>query len=673
MVVDERLSRRKRFATALARHGSQLGDLVHPHIVTTEKVGRGKDGILVLIASAVDAPIELKALMDRVGVLPREIALNVAMGVLRGLSHAHEHEVVHGGVHPRSVLIDAKGITKLGDFGLAHALASAAAYADDSELLIGLRGYVAPELALGQEPDEACDVYAAGALMAWLLWKQQAPPADTSDPLAKVAQTALDTDSTHRFESATTFESALRAAITSGGDRVASASEVCRFVEASEEALDTGLEAETEDVLAALGLVSPPPARSASAVLNDALAELSEEFLGLEDSVDVDPSEITIAKYGSGSGATVYGDEHTSVDPDGLAPTPNPVEGIVHNSKSPPKTVSQPGRGNSRLASRDHYEDDDDDDDDDDDETPLPLPRPFHADGTHTEELAGLVDRQGATASPFRDDEALPVVESQRSNTLRWLVIIALVMAVLGAVAYTKRDRFLASKQESEDTTTRALAQVEKMQPKPGQIVMSSDTEDAAVWLLLGRTPSTSFLVPSSMVHELRIEHEGYRSLFLSVSAQQWSGDKAARKAVLSATLQPALDDAKLLPAFPPVADPPLTPGGAGQGVITVESQPEGAEAWLWIGTTPMANLAGIEVGKEYQLKVLKDGYQPAFAVIKADDWYLSGKAGPTRPVLERHVNLVPLPEEAASEPKAKAPSESRSRSKRRHRRKKRK
>ena len=153
-VVDQRLSQRKRFASALARYGSKLSSLVHPNIVTTEKIGKGKDGVLVVIASAVEAPVELRALMEWSGSLPSEIALNIALGVLRGLSHAHQNQVVHGGVHPRSVLLDAQGVSKVSDFGLARAFASAAADAEDSELLSGLRGYVAPELALGQEPDQ---------------------------------------------------------------------------------------------------------------------------------------------------------------------------------------------------------------------------------------------------------------------------------------------------------------------------------------------------------------------------------------------------------------------------------------------------------------------------------------------------------------------------------------
>jgi hypothetical protein len=804
VVVDSRLAKRKRFASALARHGTKLSELVHPHVVTTQTVGRGNDGSLVVIASPVAAPIELGALLERAGGrIPRDIALSIAMGAMRGLSHAHEHEVTHGGVHPRSIVVDGKGVSKLSDFGLARALASAAAAAEDSELLRGLRGYVAPELALGQEPDAASDVFAAGALVSQLLWEQPTPPDPEQSPLADVLRRAINTDRDKRFSSASELEGALRRAISDGNLEVAVASKVGAYtqkVQLGRE--DTGLlDAETEDLLNSLGLEAGQPAGPRqSTALEEVLAGMGE-FEGLEDEdsspeltrpvpptaqpvaprpiapraatpAPVAPRAATPAPVAPRAAAPrpvapraatprpvaprpvaprpissrVAGTEDITnvADPDDITDVADPdditnvadpediisvasPEDVIPRAATPrpvfPRPHSSPGELLDAQDPKDDYDDDDDactavqtpppveavdpvealiqantpkpsaidpferarsqrlmtpSDYDVADDTPLPVPRPFHVDGTHAMDLVELVGEQAATSSPFDDVEDLPIEKVKRNNTLRLLALIAFVFAALVAVAYTKTDFFEAAKKESSARKAEAMAKAEKLQPIPGELTVISKTEDAAVWLLLGRTPMTSFVLPSSMIHELRIEHEGFRPIFLSVAAQHWTGEANYRIANLSATLVQE-ESPTVLPAFPPIADPPLTPGGNGQGSLEVKSTPAGAEVWMLVGSTPIMNLVGIEAGKDYAFKVLKEGHRPATASFKAKDWYLTGTSGPVKPGLVKQLELEPLPkagEESAPAPegdKAEDDKKSKRRKKKRRRGKKRK
>lgn len=654
VVVESRLSQRKNFAVALARSAGDVAELMHPHIVTTEKVGRGKDGSLVIIASAVEAPSELPSLLTRAnGRLSQDVALSVAMGALRGLSHAHEHRIIHGGLHPRSVVVDGKGVAKLGDFGLALALASAASKSGDTELLAGLRGFVAPELALGQEPDQTTDVYGGGALVANLVWGQSVPPEGNVSALAEVVRQAMSKDRMRRYSSAVELESAVRSAISKDKLEVAGASRVQNYISGLRRPSEAMLDADTEDLLASLDLASPdarPPTG-----LDAALAGLDDEFQGLEDSdagglsnreqskppppvvTSVDP----LAGFADEEELTAVDDDYSSVPAPAdaleemIRSTPHPAVAAAMSNTPPRRSTQQP------VA--DDYEGQDD--------TPLPPPRPFHQDHTHAVDLVELVGRQAATSSPFHDDASMPVAPP-RSNSLRWLAIIAFVLATLFAVAYTKTDLLRGAARDNEDRALEALDEIERMQPKAGQITLLSDTEEAAVWLLVGRTPAQSFPLPSSMVHELRVEHEGFAPLFLSVGASHWSGEGAGRKATLSASLLPQGETPVALPAFPPIAKPPIAPGGPGQGTIKVESVPAGAEVWLLVGTTPEMSLAGIEAGRDYEFKVLKDGFRPAFAAFKAKSWYLSGSEGPMRPILSERVVLEPDPEAAAPEPR---------------------
>jgi serine/threonine protein kinase len=678
VVVDSRLAKRKRFASALARHGTKLSNLVHPHLVTTQTVGRGKDGSLVVIASPVAEPLELGALLDRTeGKLPQDVALSIAIGALQGLSHAHEHNVIHGGVHPRSVIVDGKGVTKLADLGLARALASAAVAAEDSELLRGLRGFVAPELALGNEPDVECDVFAVGALISQLLWAVEAPPEDDTSALAEVLRKATSTDTKERYSNAGAFESALRRAISDGDIEVALATNVADYlVNGQSDRTDSVLDSETEDVLNSLDLGGAAPdveEQHQSTALDEVLADMGGELEGVEDeSSPGTPMPVPIKKRARTSpppGHDLddedeedpthvedidYEDDPTAVEESkarmGSSSAVDAVEAMIRATTPIPGKLKAVVRARSvqREPLQDYEEPDD---------TPLPIPRPFHLDGTHVNELVDVVGRMAATSSPFDDVEDLPVEEAKKSsNTLRLLAVIAFVFAVLVAVAYTKTDFFEAAKSESAAREAAALAKIEKMQPVPGELTVLSKTEDAAVWLLLGRTPMKSFILPSQMIHELRIQHEGFNPVFMSVTGQHWNGEGGEQKADVSVSLVPhSAASPMTLPAFPPVADPPLTPGGAGQGMLVVESTPVGAEVWMLVGSTPIMNLVGIEAGKDYTFKLLKEGFRPATASFKAQEWYLTGTDGPVKPGLVKQLVMEPLPKssEAGSSPPA--------------------
>src|SRR5262249_28185775 len=105
------------------------------------------------------------------------------------------------------------------------------------------------------------------------------------------------------------------------------------------------------------------------------------------------------------------------------------------------------------------------------------------------------------------------------------------------------------------------------------------------------------------------------------------------------------------LPAIPPKPDESLAQGApAGRGVIHVESTPKGAEVWLLVGITPQMDLTGIEAGRDYTLRVDKDGYVEGPLHILAEEWRDGGdpklplSAAPKKAELDRDVTLSPVP-----------------------------
>jgi hypothetical protein len=71
---------------------------------------------------------------------------------------------------------------------------------------------------------------------------------------------------------------------------------------------------------------------------------------------------------------------------------------------------------------------------------------------------------------------------------------------------------------------------------------------------------------------------------------------------------------------------------------------------WLLVGVTGSMNLGGIEAGRDYELRVVKDGYVPGYVRITAEEWRSGGdprlplSAAPKKATIEKDVALVREP-----------------------------
>jgi serine/threonine-protein kinase len=114
----------------------------------------------------------LTAVLARHGRLSPEQSLGVLRGGLLGLAHAHDRGVVHRDIAPGNVLLDAEGVSKLVDFGLAAPVGSSG--------VLGTPAFVSPEVASGQPSGTSGDVYSAAAVLFLLLTGR--PPFAAPDP-----------------------------------------------------------------------------------------------------------------------------------------------------------------------------------------------------------------------------------------------------------------------------------------------------------------------------------------------------------------------------------------------------------------------------------------------------------------------------------------------------------
>src|SRR5215467_9186910 len=108
--------------------------------------------------------------------LPEPIALQIAMGMCRGLHYAHSRvdergrslQIVHRDVSPQNILLGYAGEVKIVDFGIARARNATDAAMQAS----GVKGkypYFSPEQARGEPVDFRTDLYATGVVLYQML------------------------------------------------------------------------------------------------------------------------------------------------------------------------------------------------------------------------------------------------------------------------------------------------------------------------------------------------------------------------------------------------------------------------------------------------------------------------------------------------------------------------
>ena len=158
----------------------------HPNVVPMISVGSAGDTFF-WISPDVDART-LSARLSRGGRIEMRDSLTVLRDVSAGLTHAHLHGVVHGGLSPDSILISG-GSALVADLGIAEvftALKRASSSARATPTSSGALRYMSPEQANGKKADTRSDAYSWGVI-AYELLAGRHPFAGRSTPQQIIA------------------------------------------------------------------------------------------------------------------------------------------------------------------------------------------------------------------------------------------------------------------------------------------------------------------------------------------------------------------------------------------------------------------------------------------------------------------------------------------------------
>ncbi|HEV7725778.1 MAG TPA: serine/threonine-protein kinase [Modestobacter sp.] len=164
---------------AAMREGRIAARLSHPHAVSVYDMvlDQGQPWLVMEYLPS----RSLAVLLHDQGVLPVQQVTQIGAQVADALTATHAAGVVHRDVKPGNILIGEgpgrDGVVKITDFGISRAVGDVSL--TQTGVVKGTPAFLAPEVAQGQSPDEASDVFSLGATIYACL--EGTPPFGLSD------------------------------------------------------------------------------------------------------------------------------------------------------------------------------------------------------------------------------------------------------------------------------------------------------------------------------------------------------------------------------------------------------------------------------------------------------------------------------------------------------------
>ena len=123
---------------------------------------------------------DLASLLQKIGRLPEDRALEIGRQLCAGIAAAHDRGVLHRDLKPANVMIDGRGNVRVMDFGLAVVMGTTDA------VRAGTPAYMAPEQLAGRDVTVQSDIYALGLVLFEMFTGRRAITANTLADLLRL-------------------------------------------------------------------------------------------------------------------------------------------------------------------------------------------------------------------------------------------------------------------------------------------------------------------------------------------------------------------------------------------------------------------------------------------------------------------------------------------------------
>jgi len=147
-----------------------VASINHPNVVRIYFAAADEN---YYVMEYVPQTLEKRFIADPEGV--RAIFVRLAMGICEGLQAAHRQRICHRDLKPDNILLDADGVPKIADFGLARFVDTAS----PARTFGGTPNYMAPEIWNGEEYGLPADIYSLGVIF-YRIWADRFPYDATS-------------------------------------------------------------------------------------------------------------------------------------------------------------------------------------------------------------------------------------------------------------------------------------------------------------------------------------------------------------------------------------------------------------------------------------------------------------------------------------------------------------